>query len=150
MSLAVQIQGNQHLSTELFKVKQVSVKLLRLHISQERHLDLVEIPLDDGKAIYDTPGIINDHQIAHHLDAKDLKAITPKKELKPKVFQLMRNRHCSSEDLPVLTLFREKRSSFMIYVSNDLQIHRTKLANADALYEKHVGAMLITTVGEIN
>ena len=30
-------------------------------------LDLVEIPLDDGKAIYDTPGIINDHQIAHYL-----------------------------------------------------------------------------------
>ena len=51
-------------------------------------LDLVEIPLDDGKAIYDTPGIINNHQIAHHLDTSDLKAITPKKELKPKVFQL--------------------------------------------------------------
>ena len=51
-------------------------------------LDLVEIPIDDGKAIYDTPGVINDHQIAHYLDEKDLKAITPKKELKPKVFQL--------------------------------------------------------------
>ena len=30
----------------------------------------------------------------------------------------------------------------MVYVSNDLQIHRTKLENADALYEKHIGAML--------
>ena len=37
----------------------------------------------------------------------------------------------------------------MIYVSNELQIHRTKLSNADALYEKHVGAMLIATIGRI-
>ncbi|MBO1913823.1 ribosome biogenesis GTPase YqeH, partial [Microvirga sp. 3-52] len=35
-----------------------------------------------------------------------------------------------------------ERSSFMVYVSNDIEIHRTKLSNADALYEKHVGVML--------
>ena len=34
------------------------------------------------------------------------------------------------------------RSSFIAYVSNDVEIHRTKLEKADAFYEKHVGGLL--------
>lgn len=111
-------------------------------------LDLVEIPLDDGKAIYDTPGIINDHQIAHHLDASDLKAITPKKELKPKVFQLNAEQTLFVGGLARFDFIAGDRSSFMLYVSNDLQIHRTKLSNADTLYENHLGAMLSPPSGD--
>lgn len=47
-------------------------------------LDMIEIPLDDGSALYDTPGIINHHQMAHFVDKKDLKVITPKKKLSRK------------------------------------------------------------------
>lgn len=105
-------------------------------------LDLVKIPLDDGKAIYDTPGIINDHQIAHHLDESDLKAITPKSELKPKTFQLNPAQTLFVGGLARFDFIAGERSSFLIYASNALQIHRTKLENADALYEKHRGVML--------
>ncbi len=105
-------------------------------------LDLVEIPLDDGKAIYDTPGIINNHQIAHHLDATDLKAITPKKELKPKVFQLNAEQTLFIAGLARFDFISGERSSFTIHVSNALEIHRTKLSNAEALYEKHLGGLL--------
>lgn len=111
-------------------------------------LDLVEIPLDDGKAIYDTPGIINDHQIAHYLDEKDLKAITPKNELKPKVFQLNAEQTLFIGGLARFDFISGERAPFMIYVSNGLQIHRTKLSNANDLYEKHAGAMLSPPSGE--
>ena len=47
-------------------------------------LDKIEIPLADGSHIYDTPGIIHRHQMAHYLSAKNLKYISPKKEIKPK------------------------------------------------------------------
>lgn len=105
-------------------------------------LDLVEIPFDDGKAIYDTPGIINDHQIAHHLDEVELKVITPKTEIKPKVFQLNAEQSLFIGGLARFDFISGERSSFMIHVSNRLEIHRTKLSNADALYEKHLGGML--------
>ncbi len=36
-------------------------------------LDMIDIPLDDGKALYDTPGIINHHQMAHFVDKQELK-----------------------------------------------------------------------------
>ena len=42
-------------------------------------LDMIEIPLDDGKALIDTPGIINHHQMAHFVDKKDLKTNHAKK-----------------------------------------------------------------------
>ena len=45
-------------------------------------LDMIDIPLDDGKSLYDTPGIINHHQMAHHIDKKELKIVTQKKEIK--------------------------------------------------------------------
>ena len=76
------------------------------------------------------------------LDEKDLKAITPKKEFKPKVFQLNPEQTLFIGGLARFDFISGDRSSFMVYVSNDLQIHRTKLSNADALYEKHIGAML--------
>lgn len=105
-------------------------------------LDMVEIPLDDGKSLIDTPGIINDHQIAHELDAGDLKLITPKKELKPKVYQLNAEQTLFIGGLARLDFISGKRSSFNIYAANSLPIHRTKLENADELYHKHAGGML--------
>ncbi len=43
-------------------------------------LDKIEIPLDDGSYIFDTPGIIHRHQMAHYLTAKNLKYVSPKKK----------------------------------------------------------------------
>lgn len=105
-------------------------------------LDLVEIPLDDGKAIYDTPGIINNHQMAHYLDPSELKAITPKKEIKPKIFQLNAEQTLFIGGLARFDFIKGERSSFNVHSSNALPLHRTKLENADVLYETHLGDML--------
>ncbi len=43
-------------------------------------LDMIEIPLDDGQALIDTPGIINHHQMAHYVDKKSLKPLHLKKK----------------------------------------------------------------------
>jgi ribosome biogenesis GTPase YqeH len=73
-------------------------------------LDKIEIPLDDGQFLIDTPGIIHRQQMAHYLGKKDLMLVSPKKEI--------------------------------TYVSNDLNIHRTKLETATEFYAKHVGGLL--------
>ena len=51
-------------------------------------LDKIEIPLDDGSYIYDTPGIIHRHQMAHYLTAKTSSMSALKREIKPKTYQL--------------------------------------------------------------
>ncbi|WNV78470.1 ribosome biogenesis GTPase YqeH [Bacillus atrophaeus] len=105
-------------------------------------LDAIEIPLDDGSALYDTPGIINRHQMAHYVNKRDLKVLTPKKELKPRTFQLNDQQTLYFGGLARFDYVSGVRSAFVCYMPNDLLIHRTKLENADALYEKHAGELL--------
>ncbi|MBM4762368.1 ribosome biogenesis GTPase YqeH [Bacillus sp. B15-48] len=105
-------------------------------------LDVIEIPLEDGKALIDTPGIINHHQMAHFVDKRDLKVITPKKEIKPKIYQLNEAQTLFFGGLARFDYLTGGRKSFTCYLPNELNIHRTKLENADSLYEKHVGDLL--------
>ncbi|KKK33124.1 GTPase [Mesobacillus campisalis] len=105
-------------------------------------LDIIEVPLEDGKALIDTPGIINHHQMAHFVDKRDLKVITPKKEIKPKIYQLNEGQTLFFGGLARFDYLSGGRKSFTCYLSNELNIHRTKLENADELYEKHAGEML--------
>ncbi|WP_078597253.1 ribosome biogenesis GTPase YqeH [Evansella clarkii] len=105
-------------------------------------LDMIDVPLDDGSSLYDTPGIINHHQMAHLLDKKELKVISPKKEIKPKVFQLGDGQTLFLGGLARVDFVQGSDMSFVCYVSNDLNIHRTKLEKADELYEKHLGELL--------
>jgi len=105
-------------------------------------LDMIEIPLDDGQAIIDTPGIINHHQMAHYIDKRDLKYITPKKEIKPKVFQLNEEQTLFFGGLARLDYISGGRRSLICHLSNELNIHRTKMENADELYERQAGEML--------
>ncbi|TDK61642.1 ribosome biogenesis GTPase YqeH [Bacillus salipaludis] len=105
-------------------------------------LDIIQIPLDDGNSLTDTPGIINHHQMAHFVDKRDLKVITPKKEIKPKVFQLNEGQTLFFGGLARFDYVSGGRKSFVCYVSNELNIHRTKTENAEDLYQNHVGEML--------
>ena len=105
-------------------------------------LDKIEIPLDDGQALIDTPGIIHRHQMAHYLGKKDLRIIAPTKEIKPKVYQLNDGQTLFLGGLARFDFVSGERGSFIAYVSNDVNIHRTKLEKADEFYAKHVGGLL--------
>lgn len=105
-------------------------------------LDKIEIPLEDGKFLIDTPGIIHRHQMAHVLGDKDLKLIAPKKEIKPMVYQLNEGQTLFFGGVARFDYLKGGRRSFTAYTSNDLKIHRTKLENADNLYQKQVGELL--------
>ncbi|MGT2751046.1 ribosome biogenesis GTPase YqeH [Streptococcus orisasini] len=105
-------------------------------------LDKIEIPLDDGSYIFDTPGIIHRHQMAHYLSAKALKYISPKKEIKPKTYQLNPEQTLFLGGLGRFDFLQGNKQGFTAYFDNNLKLHRTKLAGADAFYEKHAGELL--------
>jgi len=105
-------------------------------------LDMIDVPLDDGSNLFDTPGIINHHQMAHFLNKDELKVITPRKEVKPKVFQLKQEQTLFFGGLSRVDFVSGEPQSFVVYLSNELTIHRTKTEKADTLYEQHLGEML--------
>jgi ribosome biogenesis GTPase A len=105
-------------------------------------LDLIDIPLDETSSLYDTPGIINHHQMAHYVGKQSLKLITPTTEIKPMVFQLNEEQTLFFGGLARFDYVSGGRRAFTCHFSNRLTIHRTKLEKADELYERHAGELL--------
>lgn len=112
-------------------------------------LGKIEIPLDDGHVLVDTPGVIQSGQLVHHLSEKELKMITPKKEIKPKVYQLNEEQTLFLGGVARFDYISgEDKQPFICYLSNDLNIHRTKLEKASDLYEKQKGELLTPPLKE--
>ncbi len=105
-------------------------------------LDIIEIPLDEKTAIIDTPGIINEHQLAHYVSPKVLKEMTPKKEIKAGVYQLNDQQTLFIGGLARMDFVKGERTSFITHFSNALHIHRTKLEKADHLWQTQAGNVL--------
>ncbi|MBZ4291205.1 50S ribosome-binding GTPase, partial [Streptococcus pneumoniae] len=93
-------------------------------------LDKIEIPLDDGSYIYDTPGIIHRHQMAHYLTAKNLKYVSPKMEIKPKTYQLNPEQTLFLGGLGRFDFIAGEKQGFTAFFDNELKLHRSKLEGA--------------------
>ena len=105
-------------------------------------LDKIEIPLDDGQELIDTPGIIHQHQMAHVLPAQDLKLVAPQKEIKPRTYQLSYGQTIFMGGIARFDYLKGPKVGVVAYFDNNLQLHRTKFSNADKFYEKHLGDLL--------
>lgn len=111
-------------------------------------LDRIEIPLENGHFLVDTPGIMSDKQLATHLHAKDLEAVSPKKPLKPATFQLLPGNTIFLGGLGRIDYLKGESTSFTVYASRNVKLHRTKTEKADEFYQKHVGELLTPPTGE--
>ena len=85
-------------------------------------IDTIEIKLNDEITLIDTPGILEEGNIAHFVDNKTLKKIQPKKEIRPITYQIKAKQIISIDDLAVLEL--ENKNNLTFYVSNQLEIKR--------------------------
>ncbi len=111
-------------------------------------LDMIHIPLEGKESLIDTPGIINRHQISHHLTPESLKLVVPEQRINPKVYQLNSQQTLFLAGLARIDFVEGERQPFVVYASNRIYIHRTKLENADQLYELHAGELLSPPTAE--
>lgn len=105
-------------------------------------LDAVHIPLEDGKAIIDTPGIVYSNRMTEIVPRSFLGTILPDKPIKPLVYQLNAGQTIFMGSIARFDFVEGERQSFTFYVSNAMNIHRTKLERADELYDQHKGELL--------
>lgn len=106
-------------------------------------LDAVHIPLGEGKHIVDMPGIVRRDRMSEFVAPTELKAITPRTELKPKGYQLHPRQTLFFGGLARVDFLEGPRQPFVCYVANSLYIHRTKLERADELWERQRGELLV-------
>lgn len=106
-------------------------------------LGKIEIPLDDGAFLIDTPGIIQRDQVSYFLKGKELKQVTPKRRLNPKAYQINGGQTLFLGGLGRFDLISSpEKSSLVVYASEDLYIHRTKTEKAEQIIENMVGKEL--------
>ena len=89
-------------------------------------LDKVEINLD-GLSLIDTPGLIDKDSIINNLNSKELKSITPKKEIKPKSCQINGTGSLIIGDFARIDYETKNNNSLVIYASNALDIRFSSL-----------------------
>ncbi|MEG0823518.1 MAG: GTPase [Erysipelotrichaceae bacterium] len=110
-------------------------------------LDFIDIAWNDHKII-DTPGLTRYDSLLTHVDAKMLKQVIPMKTIKPVVFQLQGSQSLAVGGFLRLDLDSCEDVTCVCYFSDQLTIHRGKLANADVLWETQLHKLLIPTLNE--
>lgn len=87
-------------------------------------LNTITIKIDDYLTIIDTPGLIEVGSILNYVDEDMVKKISPKKEIKPRTYQLRKNQSLIIENLARIDYIEGEKNSFTLYISNDLKVKR--------------------------
>ncbi len=101
-------------------------------------LNKLEIVIDEGLTIVDTPGLIDNESIANYVDSNTLKRIQGKKEIRPKTFQLKPGQGIIIENLVRMDYIEGERNSFTVYVSNDLKVKRINALRQETLKDLYL------------
>ncbi len=104
----------------------------------------IEIDVNAKTKIIDTPGIINSGQLSNYVSKETLKQILPKSEVRARTYQLNPEQTLFVSGFVQLDYISGARSSFTVYMSNALEVHRTKLSNATELRKNHLGEKLLS------
>lgn len=87
-------------------------------------LNTVEIEINKDLTLIDTPGLVESGSVLNFVDTKMMKKISPKKEIKPRTYQLRKNQSIIIEDLIRIDYIEGEKNSFTVFASNDLKIRR--------------------------
>ena len=99
-------------------------------------LNKISIKLSDDLTIIDTPGLVNRGNIINYVDNSLLKKINPKKEIKPKTYQIKKGQCLVIEDLFRIDYVEGEKNSFTLYVSNDLKVKRYNMSKCTLLKDR--------------
>lgn len=87
-------------------------------------LNTVKIEINDYLTLIDTPGLVDMGSIINYVDGKMLKKLCPKKEIKPRTYQLKKGSSLIIEDIFRLDYIEGEKNSFTLFISNDVNVKR--------------------------
>lgn len=116
--------GKSTLINKLLKNYSDSTRELTISPLPSTTLDTVKIDINEYLTLIDTPGLVDSSSIVNYIDGDGLKKISPKKEIKPKTFQLKKGQSIIVDNFFRIDYVEGERNSFTFYVSNDLKVKR--------------------------
>ena len=130
--------GKSSLINQLIKNYSDNTQELTMSPLPSTTLNMVSIDVNEYLTLIDTPGLVEVGSILNHVDENLVKKISPRKEIKPKTYQLRKNQSIIIEDLVRIDYVEGEKNSFTVFVSNDLKIKRLlNIFNNDELKDKN-------------
>ena len=102
----------------------------------------------DGICYVDTPGIEIEKSMIMAVKEKDLKMILPNCAVRPAVFQIHEDQSYAAGGLARLDVSCPSSATVTWYLARSLYLHRTRLSNADELWKKQTGKLLVPVPAE--
>lgn len=99
-------------------------------------LNKVIIPLSDDLNLIDTPGLIDRGSITNYVALEELKKISPKKEIKPKTYQIKQGQCLVIGNYVRIDYQNGEKNSFTVFASNALKIRKMNMKRQDILKDK--------------
>lgn len=100
-------------------------------------LNQINVQINENLTLIDTPGIIDENNIINNVDHKILKRIIPKKEIKPKTFQLNPGKSIEVENIIRIDYIEGSKNSFTTYFSNDLRVMQINVTTHKEDFKNH-------------
>ena len=126
--------GKSTLINKLIKNYSSNTQELTISPLPSTTLNSITIEINDYLTIVDTPGYVDNSSLTNYVDNDILKKINPKKEIKPKTYQIRKGQSLIIEDIFRLDYVEGDRNSFTLYISNDLKVKRITTSRHDDLY----------------
>lgn len=127
--------GKSTLINKLIKNYSSNTQELTMSPLPSTTLSTIKIEINEYLTIIDTPGLIDNSSITNYVDGEMLKRISPRKEIKPKTYQLKKGQSLIIEDLFRLDYIEGEKNSFTVYISNDLKVKRIIKDRHDDLHD---------------
>lgn len=126
--------GKSSLINKLIQNYSDNVQELTMSPLPSTTLNTITIEINDYLTLIDTPGLVDTGSILNHVSPEMIKKLSPRKEIKPKTFQLRVNQAIIIEDLIRIDYVEGEKNSFTLFVSNDLKVKRLlNSSNKDTL-----------------
>ena len=130
--------GKSSLINKLIKNYSDNTQELTMSPLPSTTLNMVTIEINDHLTLIDTPGLVESGSILNQVDEKMMKKISPKKEIKPRTYQIRKGQSIVIEDLVRIDYVEGEKNSFTLFMSNDLKVKRLlNLFNNEELYDKN-------------
>ena len=106
-------------------------------------LKFIEVNLEGGKKLYDTPGLLVPGTITQLLTPDELKIVVPSKRVEPITFRIESGKCVLVGGLAKIELIGDSKPFlFTFFVANSIKLHPTSSDKASDFIKKHAGEML--------
>ena len=116
--------GKSSLINKLIKNYSDKTQELTMSPLPSTTLSTITIEINDYLTLIDTPGLVDNGSILNHVNAKMMKKISPKEEIKPRTYQLKPKQSIVIEDFVRIDYVEGEKNSFTLFISNDLKVKR--------------------------